>query len=378
MPRHEAAAADPAAVLADGDVPGVREERSPAVHACTAFGARVRSLVSIWPTLLDEDLLERGIGDLEMADLDSRGSAPPAEPSPDRGPARPPLPRSPGRARVDAHAVQRLQPGDLGIALDGQSHHLAPGRAAHVADGPADHHAPAIEDAIDSHSSSTVSIWWVEKTSVLPRSCISRKASLRRATFTGSRPVNGSSMSSTCGSWRMAAMNWIFCWLPFESCSARRSAYSGIRKRSSHSRASRSAALALHAVELGEEDQLLQDAHLGVQPALLGQIAPRLARQLRVEACRSRRSSPSPAGGCRARCAWPSSCRRRWRRASRRPRPARSASEMSSRAWTSPKRLDTESITETWTPSTQIDPRSSRGNLPKNRPEFARRGSAPV
>ena len=26
-------------------------------------------------------------------------------------------------------------------------------------------------------------------------------------------------------------MNWTFCWLPFDSSSARRSAYSGIRKR---------------------------------------------------------------------------------------------------------------------------------------------------
>ena len=36
-------------------------------------------------------------------------------------------------------------------------------------------------------------------------------------------------------------MNWTFCWLPFDSSSARRSAYSGIRKRVSQASASRRA-----------------------------------------------------------------------------------------------------------------------------------------
>ena len=38
-------------------------------------------------------------------------------------------------------------------------------------------------------------------------------------------------------------MNWIFCWLPLDSSSARRSAYSGTRKRASQARTSFSAAL---------------------------------------------------------------------------------------------------------------------------------------
>ena len=59
--------------------------------------------------------------------------------------------------------------------------------------------------------------------------------------FTGSRPVNGSSMRSTSGSCSMAARNWTFCWLPLDSSSARRSANSGTRKRASHARASRAA-----------------------------------------------------------------------------------------------------------------------------------------
>ena len=79
-------------------------------------------------------------------------------------------------------------------------------------------------------------------------------------------------------------MNWIFCWLPFDSCSARRSAYSGMRKRSSQSRVSRSAALGFHAVQLGEEDELVEDLHLGVEAPLLRQVAPGLVREIPVRA----------------------------------------------------------------------------------------------
>ena len=97
--------------------------------------------------------------------------------------------------------------------------------------------------------------------------------------FTGSRPVNGSSMSRTCGSCRTAARNWTFCWLPFDSSSARRSANSGTRKRASQDVASRVAMSARDALEAGEEDELLEDGHLRVEAALLGQVAPRVARQ---------------------------------------------------------------------------------------------------
>ena len=88
---------------------------------------------------------------------------------------------------------------------------------------------------IDSHSASTVSIWWVEKMRVLPRERISRKAARRIALLTGSSPANGSSMIRTSGSWTIAAMNWIFCWLPLLSSSVRRWAASGMCSRSSHS-----------------------------------------------------------------------------------------------------------------------------------------------
>ena len=87
--------------------------------------------------------------------------------------------------------------------------------------------------ATESHSSSACSSWWVLNTTVLPRSRISVKAALSNATLTGSSPEKGSSIRITSGSWRIVAMYWTFCWLPFESDSALRSAYSAIRKRAS-------------------------------------------------------------------------------------------------------------------------------------------------
>ena len=76
-----------------------------------------------------------------------------------------------------------------------------------------------------------------------------------------------------------AARNWTFCWLPFESSSARRSAKSGTRKRASHDRGLAGGDVGRDALEAGEEDELVEDRHLRVQAALFGQVAPGLARQ---------------------------------------------------------------------------------------------------
>ena len=92
--------------------------------------------------------------------------------------------------------------------------------------------------ATESHRASACSSWWVLNTSVLPVSRSSRKADLSSATLTGSRPTNGSSISSTSGSWSMVATYCTFCWLPLDRVSARRSARSAIRKRSSQAIAS--------------------------------------------------------------------------------------------------------------------------------------------
>ena len=133
--------------------------------------------------------------------------------------------------------------------------------------------------AIDSQSASTVSIWWVEKISVLPWSRSSRNASRRIATLTGSRPVNGSSISSTSGSWRIAAMSWIFCWLPFDSSSARR--LGELRHPEPGQPVERLAArpVGCDAVERREVRELVEHDHPRVEAALLGEVAPRRPRQ---------------------------------------------------------------------------------------------------
>ena len=104
--------------------------------------------------------------------------------------------------------------------------------------------------ATESTAPRPCSSWWVLKTRVLPRSRISRNADLSSATLTGSRP--GERLvheRCTSGSWRTVAMNWTFCWLPFESVSALRSATSPIRNRASQPSASARARLARHVIE---------------------------------------------------------------------------------------------------------------------------------
>ena len=53
------------------------------------------------------------------------------------------------------------------------------------------------------------------------RPCLRRstRVSMRRMALTGSRPLKGSSMMMSSGSWSSAAMNWIFCCMPLESSS---------------------------------------------------------------------------------------------------------------------------------------------------------------
>ena len=233
------------------------------------------------PDVLDEQGLERRFDELEVRDRraacaraaarTAAGSAPSVElelgpvhaDRPDRGrraagqPGRSPDPRRPRGAR-------------------------SAGRSTASGRGPSHRRRrrPRSTIATDSHIASAGSIWWVEKTSVRPRSRSSMNASRRSARLTGSSPVNGSSISRTSGSWRIAAMNWTFCWLPFESSSARRFAYSAMRKRVSQASASRGARSRVIAVQRPVVDELVEDRHPRVQPALLGQVAPRAARQL--------------------------------------------------------------------------------------------------
>ena len=78
--------------------------------------------------------------------------------------------------------------------------------------------------------------------------------------------------------WSAAAMNWTFCWLPFESSSARRPAISPIRNRVEPGPRLAPGGRRRQAVEGGEVDELVEDRHARIQAAFLGQVAPRPAR----------------------------------------------------------------------------------------------------
>ena len=127
--------------------------------------------------------------------------------------------------------------------------------------------------------------------------------------LTGSRPVNGSSSTSSRGLATTAAMNWTFCAMPFESVSTLSLAQRARSKRSSQPSISRAGPA--HAFESGEEPQQLADPHLAVQAAFLGQVAdwslaalPRLHPSTVTARCRDRGS----AGSCGA----SSFCPNRW------------------------------------------------------------------
>ena len=204
-------------------------------HDRLPAAARVRSSsVDGGADPLDEDVLERRVGDLEAQDLPAPGDggpqdrlgvgaaldvqlrvvvasrASPVTPGSVSSQARPsPAPTSP--------------PGPPGGRWTGATSRVVP-----------DGDDPAVVDDRDRVAQLLgLSSWWVLNTIVLPRSRISRKASLSIATLTGSRPTNGSSMSSTSGSWRIVAMYWTFCWLPFDRRLGRRAPTSAIRNRAS-------------------------------------------------------------------------------------------------------------------------------------------------
>ena len=75
-------------------------------------------------------------------------------------------------------------------------------------------------------------------------------------------------------------MNWTFCWLPFDSSSARRSAYSGILEAGQPGERVTPRDVGGHPVQRPVVDELIEDAHPRVETALLGQIAPRSPRDV--------------------------------------------------------------------------------------------------
>ena len=91
--------------------------------------------------------------------------------------------------------------------------------------------------------------------------------------MTGSRPLKGSSMMMSSGSCRSAAMNWIFCCMPLESSSVFLGMASVISMLLAPDVGALGGGGGVEAVELAEEDELVDDLHLLVEAALFGQIA---------------------------------------------------------------------------------------------------------
>ena len=75
-------------------------------------------------------------------------------------------------------------------------------------------------------------------------------------------------------------MNWTFCWLPFDNSSARRGSKVGDPEATQPGDRLTPGAVRRLAIERAEVDELVEDAHPRVEAALLGQVAPRPARQV--------------------------------------------------------------------------------------------------
>ena len=100
----------------------------------------------------------------------------------------------------------------------------------------------------------------------------------------GRGPENGSSRTSSSGSWTSAAASCTRCWLPWERSSSLDFARSASPNRSSQAPLRVRASRPLRPVVLAEVRELLRHAHPRVQAALLGHVAEAQAR-LRVDGC---------------------------------------------------------------------------------------------
>ena len=169
-----------------------------------------------------------------------------------------------------------------------------------------------------SHTSSTRSSWWLLKTTPAPAAACSRTTSVMVAMPIGSSPENGSSRTSSSGSWTSAVASWTRCWLPCDSSSSLDFARSPRPIRSSHVAGRSVGRLARHAVLLAEVAQLLGDPHPRVEAALLGHVAEPQAHVAidRLRPSSGPRRGRAPRG--RRRSASSSSCPRRSARGSRR------------------------------------------------------------
>ena len=110
-----------------------------------------------------------------------------------------------------------------------------------------------------SQRSSTRSSWCDENSTVAPRRASATSTLERASTATGSRPENGSSRTSTSGSWISAPISWTRCWLPSErSSSSSLGTVGEARARPSQLEAASVAASLGQAAQLAEEHELVE------------------------------------------------------------------------------------------------------------------------
>ncbi len=115
---------------------------------------------------------------------------------------------------------------------------------------------------------------------------------------TGSTPVVGSSSSSTRGVWISAQTRPSFCFMPPESCPARRRAERAEPgRRQQFWRAARRDVVAGHREQRGVEEDVLRHRHVFIQAEALRHVAEVRLGALRIGArrrCRRARSRPHP------------------------------------------------------------------------------------
>ena len=124
---------------------------------------------------------------------------------------------------------------------------------------------------IVSHMRSATSMSCVEKITVDPLSRSETTASLSTSMLTGSRPLNGSSSTISCGCETTVAMNWTFWDMPLDSVSTFLSAH--VREVQPLEPRVDLAPAVTQTLELSIENQDVAHLHLLVQPALFRQIA---------------------------------------------------------------------------------------------------------
>ena len=176
--------------------------------------------------------------------------------------------------------------------------------------------------AIAPASASTTSIWWVEKIRVRPRAASSRKAAPQERDVdrieAGERLVHQHHLRIVED--RRDELDLLL--VAFAELVGPAAGQVGHPEALEPAEGVAPGIGARDAIQAGEEDELVEDPHPGIEAALLGQVAERAPGQLGARpAAPGDRARCRPAG-CRGRSASWSSCPRRWRPGSRRSRRA--------------------------------------------------------